>query len=495
MPEAEASFLDGDFAQAATLYSTALAIEKVSEAPHMWAQAVLYTSKAACHRRMREFDVAFAELRHAIRLYPRYKKAIFERGVAQLDAGNPTEALQEFTWLLRLDRDWPQLGGWVVRAATAEMRHKKALETEQNGTELPAQSTEHCVAWRQTGGCNPNGSREPTADIGCDQQVENGRSGFCECKPRSKGQGGSEMGFEMGGMSSASNCQHQAFTCAAQCEALFNEAVERAKSNALRLRDAGSVHRVDQAHAIDKAVEEAVEDVRQEAIQVQHAKTHTECDGAMEVNGGQFICKNKGKEEARRQSWDHYFVLNVARDFSPDELKRGYRKMSLQMHPDKQGGSDDAFQRVATAHQVLSDAQKRGEWDEGLDMKRVQEQHEEHEPQAPKEEVERKYFPERFGFNPFGEEHVKEKTRHYEEIQSRLAHAQKQHQQEDPPSEEEPPPEDETHPDNEGYPMDIDDKGHDPDYPINEEDMDDPTYDGQEENEEEEGMSQSRDEV
>jgi len=272
---------------------------------------VLHMSKATCHRRMREFDLAFAELGHATRLYPRYKKAIFERGVTHLDAGNPSEALQEFTRVLRMDRDWPELSGWVVQAATAETRYNKALKAEQEGNDLPKRSTEHCVAWRQTGGCDPQGSRELSADIGCDQQVENGQSGFCECKPLSKGMGGSEMGFEMGDRASASNCQHQVFTCAAQCKALFDEAVERAQSNAMHLRAAGSPQQVQQAQAIDKAVEEAFAQMHQEAKRVQHAKTHTECDGEMVVHGGQFICKEKVKEEARRKTWDHYFVLNV----------------------------------------------------------------------------------------------------------------------------------------------------------------------------------------
>ena len=45
-------------------------------------------------------------------------------------------------------------------------------------------------------------------------------------------------------------------------------------------------------------------------------------------------------------------VLQVPLDFTRDELRRAYRSASLAMHPDKHGGSDAAFQRVAEAHQV-----------------------------------------------------------------------------------------------------------------------------------------------
>ena len=47
-------------------------------------------------------------------------------------------------------------------------------------------------------------------------------------------------------------------------------------------------------------------------------------------------------------------VLQVPIDFTHDELKRAYRAASLAMHPDKHGGSDEAFQRVAEAYQVAA---------------------------------------------------------------------------------------------------------------------------------------------
>jgi len=43
---------------------------------------------------------------------------------------------------------------------------------------------------------------------------------------------------------------------------------------------------------------------------------------------------------------DHYKILGVSSDASEVEIKKGYRKMSLQFHPDK-GGSDEKFQEVS----------------------------------------------------------------------------------------------------------------------------------------------------
>ena len=41
--------------------------------------------------------------------------------------------------------------------------------------------TKSCIAWRQTGSCDPNGNREPKNDKHCDEIVWVRHSGFCEC--------------------------------------------------------------------------------------------------------------------------------------------------------------------------------------------------------------------------------------------------------------------------------------------------------------------------
>ena len=60
---------------------------------------------------------------------------------------------------------------------------------------------------------------------------------------------------------------------------------------------------------------------------------------------------------------DYYTTLNVPRTASPDDLKRAYRKMAHQYHPDKQGGNEAKFKEVNEAYQVLSDPKKRESYD------------------------------------------------------------------------------------------------------------------------------------
>ncbi|MGA3111991.1 MAG: DnaJ domain-containing protein, partial [Candidatus Bathyarchaeia archaeon] len=62
---------------------------------------------------------------------------------------------------------------------------------------------------------------------------------------------------------------------------------------------------------------------------------------------------------------DYYEVLGVKRDASPDEIKDAYRKLAMQFHPDrnKDPGAEERFKEISEAYAVLSDSQKRQQYD------------------------------------------------------------------------------------------------------------------------------------
>src|SRR5216683_7120850 len=63
---------------------------------------------------------------------------------------------------------------------------------------------------------------------------------------------------------------------------------------------------------------------------------------------------------------DPYEVLGVARSASEDEIKRAYRKLARQHHPDRNPGDKQAetrFKEVQDAYDVLSDKEKRQQYD------------------------------------------------------------------------------------------------------------------------------------
>lgn len=62
-------------------------------------------------------------------------------------------------------------------------------------------------------------------------------------------------------------------------------------------------------------------------------------------------------------SADPYDIIGVARDATPEEIKRAYRKRARETHPDGEGGNEEEFKRVNQANIILSDPQKRERFD------------------------------------------------------------------------------------------------------------------------------------
>ena len=66
---------------------------------------------------------------------------------------------------------------------------------------------------------------------------------------------------------------------------------------------------------------------------------------------------------------DYYTVLGVPRDATAEQIKKAYRKLAMQYHPDVADTADaaDKFKEIGEAYEVLHDANKRAMYDRGVD--------------------------------------------------------------------------------------------------------------------------------
>tara|TARA_B100000989_G_scaffold259018_1_gene209081 strand:- start:1959 stop:2834 length:876 start_codon:yes stop_codon:yes gene_type:complete len=62
-------------------------------------------------------------------------------------------------------------------------------------------------------------------------------------------------------------------------------------------------------------------------------------------------------------SQDHYKTLGISEQASQDEIKRAYKKLAKEHHPDLNGGDDTQFKQINEANDTLSDQKKRQQYD------------------------------------------------------------------------------------------------------------------------------------
>ena len=73
----------------------------------------------------------------------------------------------------------------------------------------------------------------------------------------------------------------------------------------------------------------------------------------------------------KSQRKDYYKILGLAKTATDSEIKKAYRKLALQLHPDKNPDDEKAearFKEVGEAYTILSDPQKKSMFDSGADL-------------------------------------------------------------------------------------------------------------------------------
>jgi len=63
-------------------------------------------------------------------------------------------------------------------------------------------------------------------------------------------------------------------------------------------------------------------------------------------------------------SKDYYKILGVEKNATTDEIKKAFKKLAMQYHPDRQGGDEKKFKEINEAYQVLGDSEKRSKYEQ-----------------------------------------------------------------------------------------------------------------------------------
>jgi len=211
-----------------------------------------------------------------------------------------------------------------------------------------SQCTEHhkCVSWRQTGGCNPKGKREPKGDRRCQNEVPKDASGYCEC-------GGGVRVRSVG-------CGHETFKCDKECAMQ-----ERYKCVGWRQTGDCSAN----------GPRESEKD-RDCDLEVDPGSS-----GYCECGAGRLIKRSGCKKDADADAFtcseecaaavSHYEILGLEREAAMPLVKKAFRVLSLKYHPDKNSNNETAkmlFAEVREAYDVLGDKSKKQLYDMGGDM-------------------------------------------------------------------------------------------------------------------------------
>ena len=234
----------------------------------------------------------------------------------------------------------------VAESTPCESADGKCADGSITGTGRHAPQAYTCRAWRQTHGCSANGRRDAASDRGCDDDIDAGASGFCECV----GADGRPMNVRL------SACDHAVFKCTTECAR-------------------ASHYQCDGWRQTGNCSADGLREPERDLLC--STRVPAGVSGFCECGGGRRRVARPPKcsldvdvascDDTCRRGEGLYEVLGLAEtaDEEAREIKQAFRRLSLKLHPDKQRSAEQRsaatirFAEVREAYDVLSDPDSR----------------------------------------------------------------------------------------------------------------------------------------
>eukprot|EP00941_MAST-03F_sp_MAST-3F-sp1_P003320 g3320.t1 len=466
-----------------------------------WRKAFFHLRVAQCYRRVRSLPAAIKASRAALKIFPCYIDAHIELGIIHLDRGDGhyEEAIKSFERALKLDRSYKGIDEWLCRAHAHLRREKLAATISKWKSKLLAledKDANRMRDWEEKEKQLKKARRKAEKRrvrliekkrVKWEKRLKE-RKEEKERKRKEKmellRQNRTTIGMNQG---DSDEDDLDTFVDALEVDSEFDDDDEESDSDFTVSSVSSNFDDLSSEDDNDEENEQVGKDHEQEdSVKTIETSTNSEekkndIDDVddiddiddIDLTSANVTTKISGKvdkiDKKRFESTNHYVVLGVPADFTETELKKCYRKVSIKVHPDKNGGSTSAFQRVLDAYKTLGDSELRKLYDKGAavkvkeleckiakrkarkdrrmkllmnhaerynaygglyggygrnydygmefsdddsddqDQKSEDEEEEARQPLA--EEIERKYFPDRFLWEPFGDPHEDRKRR------------------------------------------------------------------------------------
>ena len=220
-----------------------------------------------------------------------------------------------------------------------------------------------CAGWEQTSSCDPDGLRDPLHDRSCSDEVPTGSSGYCLCL-------GAEDGTQL--RVRASSCDHVPLTCDVECARVASHYACQGWRQT--------------ANCTADGAREESRDLPCDVVVPAGVSGYCECGSGV---GTRKVPRpagcNAADDEAATctevcmRDENLFEVLGLAEGAGEQALRQAFRRLSLRLHPDKNGPAGSAaaaaaatrFAEVRFAYDLLSSAASRALYlQQGYDLAR-----------------------------------------------------------------------------------------------------------------------------